>query len=61
LLDKILNTLKSAQRKAQVMREHDAATANQDEKGSRKGKKTAQLSKNGQISSLSGCFTCHAF
>ncbi|KAK8459928.1 hypothetical protein SEVIR_2G239600v4 [Setaria viridis] len=60
-LDKILNTLKSAQRKAQVMRERDAATANQDEKGSRKAKKTAQLSKNGQISSLSGCFTCHAF
>jgi len=56
-----LNTLKSAQRKAQVMRERDAATANQDEKGSRKGKKAAQLSKNGQISSLSGCFTCHAF
>ncbi|XP_066399536.1 uncharacterized protein [Miscanthus floridulus] len=62
-LDKILNTLKSAQRKAQVMRERecDAVTANQDGKGSRKAKKRAQLSKNGQISSLSGCFTCHAF
>ncbi|KAJ1289941.1 hypothetical protein BS78_02G203800 [Paspalum vaginatum] len=60
-LDKILNTLKAAQRKAQVMCERDAATANQDGKGSRKAKKTAQLSKNGQISSLSGCFTCHAF
>jgi hypothetical protein len=56
-----LNTLKSAQRKAQVMRERDVATENQDEKGSRKAKKTAQLKKNGQISSLSGCFTCHAF
>ncbi|ONM55443.1 remorin family protein isoform X1 [Zea mays] len=62
-LDKILNTLKSAQRKSQVMHEHerDAVTANQDGKGSRKAKKRAQLSKNGQISSLSGCFTCHAF
>ncbi|KAL6656127.1 hypothetical protein ACP70R_006953 [Stipagrostis hirtigluma subsp. patula] len=60
-LDKILNTLRSAQRKAQVMREHEAATANQDEKSSRKTKKTGQLNKNGQISSLSGCFTCHAF
>ncbi|ONM22311.1 Remorin family protein [Zea mays] len=62
-LDKILNTLKSAQRKAQVMLEHelDAVTANQDGKGSRKAKKGAQRSKNGQISSLSGCFTCHAF
>jgi hypothetical protein len=58
-----LNTLKSAQRKAQVMRERerDAVTANQDGKGSRKAKKRVQLSKNGQISSLSGCFTCHAF
>ncbi|KAL6846262.1 hypothetical protein ACP4OV_023710 [Aristida adscensionis] len=60
-LDKILSTLRSAQRKAQVMRERDAATANQDEKRSMKAKRTAQFSKNGQISSLSGCFTCHAF
>ncbi|XP_062193681.1 uncharacterized protein LOC133897125 isoform X2 [Phragmites australis] len=60
-LDKILNTLRSAQRKAQVMRDCDAETANQDEKKSRKAKRTAQLSKNGQIGSLSGCFTCHAF
>lgn len=57
-LDKILNTLRSAQRKAQVMR--DAATASQGEH-SRKAKRTSHLTKNGQISSLSGCFTCHAF
>ncbi|XP_062199112.1 uncharacterized protein LOC133901686 [Phragmites australis] len=69
-LDKILNTLRSAQRKARVMRERDAAAANQNEKKSRTNqnekksrtaKKTAQISKNCQISSLSGCFTCHAF
>ncbi|KAK3133513.1 hypothetical protein QOZ80_6AG0537490 [Eleusine coracana subsp. coracana] len=60
-LDKIFSTLRSAQRKAQVMRDPDAVTANQDEKASRKTKRTPQRSKNGQISSLSGCFTCHAF
>ncbi|KAM3275824.1 hypothetical protein ACQJBY_044287 [Aegilops geniculata] len=58
-LDRILNTLRSAQRKAQGMR--DAATASQDEHLCRKAKKTSQVTKNGQIRSLSGCFTCHAF
>ncbi|TVU09801.1 hypothetical protein EJB05_43297 [Eragrostis curvula] len=48
-LDKIFNTLRSAQRKTQVMRDCDAATISQDEKVSRKTKKTSQLSKNGQI------------
>ncbi|XP_044949016.1 uncharacterized protein LOC123398630 isoform X1 [Hordeum vulgare subsp. vulgare] len=58
-LDRILNTLRSAQRKAQGMR--DAATASQDEHVCRKAKKTSHVTKNGQIRSLSGCFTCHAF
>uniref|UniRef100_A0A0E0M202 Remorin C-terminal domain-containing protein n=1 Tax=Oryza punctata TaxID=4537 RepID=A0A0E0M202_ORYPU len=58
-LDKIWNTLRSTQRRAQVMRE--TAAANQDEQSSRKAKRTSHLTKNGQISSLSGCFTCHAF
>ncbi|KAM3257898.1 hypothetical protein ACQJBY_049928 [Aegilops geniculata] len=58
-LDRILNTLRSAQRKAQGMR--DAATASQDEHLCRKAKKTSHVTKNGQIRSLSGCFTCHAF
>uniref|UniRef100_A0ACD5Y194 Uncharacterized protein n=3 Tax=Avena sativa TaxID=4498 RepID=A0ACD5Y194_AVESA len=58
-LDRILNTLKSAQRRAQGMR--DAATASQDEQLSRKAKKTSHATKNGQMRSLSGCFTCHAF
>uniref|UniRef100_J3MY34 Remorin C-terminal domain-containing protein n=1 Tax=Oryza brachyantha TaxID=4533 RepID=J3MY34_ORYBR len=58
-LDKIWNTLRSAQRRAQVMRETSAT--NQDEQSSRKAKRTSHLTKNGQISSLSGCFTCHAF
>ncbi|KAB8110832.1 hypothetical protein EE612_048274 [Oryza sativa] len=58
-LDKIWNTLRSAQRRAQVMRE--TAAANQDEQSSGKAKRTSHLNKNGQISSLSGCFTCHAF
>lgn len=58
-LDRIINTLRSAQRKAQGMR--DAATVSQDEQLSRKAKKTSHVTKNGQIRSLSGCFTCHAF
>ncbi|KAM0885067.1 hypothetical protein ACQ4PT_030586 [Festuca glaucescens] len=58
-LDRILNTLRSAQRRAQGMR--DAATSSQDEQLSRKAKKTSHVTKNGQIRSLSGCFTCHAF
>uniref|UniRef100_A0A0D9XEG5 Remorin C-terminal domain-containing protein n=1 Tax=Leersia perrieri TaxID=77586 RepID=A0A0D9XEG5_9ORYZ len=58
-LDKIWSTLRSAQRRAQAM--HESAAANQDEQPSRKAKRTSHLTKNGQISSLSGCFTCHAF
>lgn len=53
-LDRILSTLRSAQRKAQGMR--DAATASQDDQLSRKTKKTPHVTKN-----WSGCFTCHAF
>ncbi|XP_051188063.1 uncharacterized protein [Lolium perenne] len=58
-LERILSTLRSAQRKAQGMR--DEATASQDERLSRKVKKTSHATKNGQIRSLSGCFTCHTF
>ncbi|CAM0951671.1 unnamed protein product [Alopecurus aequalis] len=58
-LDRILNTLRSAQRKAQGMR--DEATASQDEQLSRKAKRTPRVTKNRQMRSLSGCFTCHAF
>uniref|UniRef100_A0ACD5YHC6 Uncharacterized protein n=1 Tax=Avena sativa TaxID=4498 RepID=A0ACD5YHC6_AVESA len=58
-LDRILSTLRSAQRKAQGMR--DAATVSQDEQLSRKAKKIPHATKNRQMRSLSGCFTCHAF
>jgi hypothetical protein len=42
-LDKIFNTLMSAKRKGQVLRDRDAATTNQDEKASRKTKRQHNL------------------
>ncbi|CAL9748418.1 unnamed protein product [Musa acuminata subsp. burmannicoides] len=56
---KILNKLRSAQKKAQEMR--SAVTANQAIHTAKATKKGSYFRKSGQISSLSGCFTCHAF
>ncbi|XP_039815909.1 uncharacterized protein LOC120678684 isoform X2 [Panicum virgatum] len=58
-LERIFNTLRSVPRKAQVVR--STSTGNHDQYMSRSVKTVPHLSKNGQMSSLSGCFTCHAF
>nr|CAB3481261.1 unnamed protein product [Digitaria exilis] len=58
-LERIFNTLRSGPRKTQVVR--STSTANHDQHISRTIKTAPHLSKNGQMSSLSGCFTCHAF
>ncbi|XP_062196307.1 uncharacterized protein LOC133899336 [Phragmites australis] len=58
-LERIFNTLRSGHRKTQVVR--STSTANHDQQISRTIRRTSHLSKNGQMSSLSGCFTCHAF
>ncbi|XP_040383035.1 uncharacterized protein LOC102719792 isoform X1 [Oryza brachyantha] len=58
-LERIFNTLRSAHRKTHVIR--STTTTNLDQHISRTVKRPSHLSKNGQMSSLSGCFTCHAF
>ncbi|CAM0948838.1 unnamed protein product [Alopecurus aequalis] len=58
-LERMFNTLRSAHRKTQVVR--STTTANHDQQISRTVKRTSHLSKNGHMSSLSGCFTCQAF
>ncbi|KAL5223264.1 hypothetical protein ABZP36_027977 [Zizania latifolia] len=58
-LERIFNTLRSSHRKTHVIR--STTTTNLDQHISRTVKRTSHLSKNGQMSSLSGCFTCHAF
>ncbi|KAM0826950.1 hypothetical protein ACQ4PT_068515 [Festuca glaucescens] len=58
-LERIFNTLRSAHRKTQVVR--STTTGKHDQQISRTVKRTSHLSKNGQMSSLSGCFTCQAF
>ncbi|KAL6858813.1 hypothetical protein ACP4OV_017815 [Aristida adscensionis] len=58
-LERIFSTLRSGHRKTQVVRSTPAA--NRDQHISRTIRRTSHLSKNGQMSSLSGCFTCHAF
>ncbi|XP_066326974.1 uncharacterized protein [Miscanthus floridulus] len=58
-LERIFNTLRSGSWKTQVIR--STSTVNQDQHISRTIKTAPHLSKNGQMSSLSGCFTCHAF
>ncbi|KAJ0981042.1 hypothetical protein J5N97_009297 [Dioscorea zingiberensis] len=58
-MDKILNKLRSAQRKAQEMR--NAVNGSQANQVARTTRKISYFRRSGQISSLSGCFTCHAF
>ncbi|KAA8528529.1 hypothetical protein F0562_035884 [Nyssa sinensis] len=58
-MDKILNKLRSAQRKAQGMR--SSVLANQAHQVARTSHKIIYFRRTRQISSLSGCFTCHAF
>ncbi|XP_059636578.1 uncharacterized protein LOC132278728 isoform X2 [Cornus florida] len=58
-MDKIMNKLRSAQKKAQEMR--SSVLANQAHQVVRASHKAISFRRTRQISSLSGCFTCHAF
>lgn len=58
-MDKIMNKLRSAQRKAQEMR--SSVLANHAHQVSGNAHKAVSFCKTRQMSSLSGCFTCHAF
>ncbi|KAK9269827.1 hypothetical protein L1049_025400 [Liquidambar formosana] len=58
-MDKIMNKLRSAQRKAQQMR--NSVLANQVHQVARTSDKAVSFCRTRQMSSLSGCFTCHAF
>lgn len=58
-MDKIMNKLRLAQKKAQEMR--SSALANQAHQVTRTSHKVISFRRTGQMGSLSGCFTCHAF
>ncbi|KAG5121224.1 hypothetical protein AAZX31_14G080800 [Glycine max] len=58
-MDKIMNKLRLAQKKAQEMR--SSALANQPHHVPRTPHKAILFSRASQMGSLSGCFTCHAF
>lgn len=57
-MDKIMNKLRSAQKKAQDMR--SSVSDNQAQDG-RTSRKALSIRKTCQMGSLSGCFACHAF
>lgn len=58
-MDKIMKKLRSAQKRAQEMR--SSVLANQAHQVSRSNHKAVSFRRTRQMSSLSGCFTCHAF
>ncbi|EOY14432.1 hypothetical protein QUC31_000044 [Theobroma cacao] len=58
-MDKIMNKLRSAQKRAQEMR--SLMLANQAHQVTRTSHKALSFSRTRQMGSLSGCFTCHAF
>ncbi|XP_020675101.1 uncharacterized protein LOC110094249 isoform X1 [Dendrobium catenatum] len=58
-MEKILNRLRSAQRKAQDMR--SSVVDRQVYMVPRTGRRVSYLRKYGRMSSFRGCFTCHAF
>ncbi|KAL5992838.1 hypothetical protein ACLOJK_013757 [Asimina triloba] len=58
-MDKIMNKLRAAQRKAQGMR--NSVSASQAQIVAENSEKAPSFRKAGQMGSLSGCFTCHAF
>nr|GLL18247.1 uncharacterized protein LOC109149854 [Ipomoea trifida] len=58
-MDKIMNKLRSAQKKAQEMR--SSVLASQGHEARRNPQRALSFRRTRQISSLSGCFTCHAF
>lgn len=59
-MDKIMNKLRSAQKKAQEMRSSMAVNQAQHQVA-RTNVKAISFRRTRQISSFSGCFTCHAF
>ncbi|KAJ4753236.1 Remorin family protein [Rhynchospora pubera] len=56
-MDKIISRLRTAQKKAQDMRE--AVVFNQDQSVGRSEEKAFQFCRTSKLRSLSGCFTCH--
>ncbi|XP_012570805.1 uncharacterized protein [Cicer arietinum] len=58
-MDKIMNKLRTAQKKAQEMR--SSVLANQAHQVARTSHRVMSFRRAGQMGSLSGCFTCHAF
>ncbi|KAI8015735.1 Remorin 4.1 [Camellia lanceoleosa] len=58
-MDKIMKKLRSAQKKAQEMR--SSVLTNQSHQVVKTSNKLISFRRTRQISSLSGCFTCHAF
>ncbi|XP_061344718.1 uncharacterized protein LOC133290619 [Gastrolobium bilobum] len=58
-MDKIMNKLRFAQKKAQEMR--NSVSANQAHQVARTSHKAISFRGTSQMGSLSGCFTCHAF
>ncbi|XP_058221074.1 uncharacterized protein LOC131331208 [Rhododendron vialii] len=58
-IDKIMKKLRSAQKKAQAMR--SSVSTSKPTQVARTSQKVISLHRTYQISSLSGCFTCHAF
>ena len=58
-MDKIMNKLRSAQKRAQDMR--SSMLANQSHQVTRTSHKAISFRGTCQMGSLSGCFTCHAF
>ncbi|KAL4307930.1 hypothetical protein HN51_042357 [Arachis hypogaea] len=58
-MDKIMNKLRLAQKKAQEMR--SSVSTNQPHQVVRTSHRALLFRRTGQMSSLSGCFTCHAF
>ncbi|PSR99778.1 Remorin, C-terminal protein [Actinidia chinensis var. chinensis] len=58
-MDKIMNKLRSAQKKAQELR--SSVLTNQSRQVARTSNKVISFQRTRQMSSLSGCFTCHAY
>uniref|UniRef100_A0A6N2MJU4 Remorin C-terminal domain-containing protein n=1 Tax=Salix viminalis TaxID=40686 RepID=A0A6N2MJU4_SALVM len=58
-MDRIMDKLRSAQKRAQEMR--SSVLANQSHQVSTNSRKAISLCRTRQKGSLSGCFTCHAF
>ncbi|KAG6419848.1 hypothetical protein SASPL_116360 [Salvia splendens] len=60
-MDKIMTKLKSAQKKAQEMRGSVMASQTTTSQMARPSERALSFRRSRPISSLSGCFTCHAF